>query len=72
MLTRHCNVANRIDHLGGVDLGVYDIINADDDARKCVTQWIKENASHLEHSKERFEERFRSAPLLETETIIVK
>jgi hypothetical protein len=64
-MTKHCNVDNRIDYLGGVDLAVFDIVNADHVSRVCVTGWISENRSDLEYSEPRFEQKFKDAPLIE-------
>ena len=63
--TRDCKVTNRIDHLGGVDIGIFDIFNANEESRACVIGWIKENVPELEFSEERFAERFREAPPLD-------
>jgi len=64
-MTKHCDVDNRIDGVGGVDLAVYDIINADEHSRACVIGWINENASDFEFSEQRFEQKFEDAPQLE-------
>lgn len=64
-MTRHCGLTNRIDHLGGVDLAVYDIFDATTKARACVRDWVAENAPELVYSEQRFNEKFQSAPPLE-------
>lgn len=64
--TRHCGVpANRIDHVGSLDVAVYDLFNATRDSRTCVLQWIEKEAPQLKFSEERFSKRFREAPLLD-------
>lgn len=63
-MTRHCGLANRIDGVGLVDLGVYDIINADERSRACVRDWIRDHAPELTFSEQRFDEKFNVARLL--------
>jgi hypothetical protein len=63
-MTKHCNVDNRIDYLGGVDLAVYDIVNADRNSRVCVTGLISENFSDLIISAQKLEQKFAEAPLI--------
>ncbi len=63
-MTRHCGVANRIDGVGDVDVGVYDILNATEVSRACVRDWIRANAPELAFSEQRFDERFEAARLL--------
>ncbi len=63
-MTRHCGVANRIDGAGPVDLGVYDIINANEKSRACVRDWIRDNAPELTFSEQRFDEKFEADRLL--------
>lgn len=64
-MTRHCDLDNRIDGVGGVDVSVYDIVNADNNSRSCVIGWINENAPELAFSKEKYKQRFEDAPPLE-------
>lgn len=68
-MTKHCNVDNRIDYLGGVDLAVYDIVNADQASRVCVTGWISENQSDLIFSEQLLQQKFKDAPILEESDI---
>jgi hypothetical protein len=63
-MTKHCNVDNRIDYLGVVDFAVYDIVNANQASRGCVTELISEKLSDLVYSEQRFEQKFEDAPLL--------
>ena len=60
-MTGHCGLSNRIDHLGGIDLAVYDIFDATIQSRACVREWIAENAPELVYSQERFDKRFQTA-----------
>ena len=60
-MTSHCGLSNRIDHLGGIDLAVFDIFDATAQSRACVRDWIAENAPELVYSQERFDERFQTA-----------
>lgn len=64
-MTRHCRIDNRIDHVGAVDVAVYDIVNADEGSRACVIGWIVENAPNLAFSEVRFEQRFERARQIE-------
>jgi hypothetical protein len=64
-MTRHCELANRIDGVGAVDVSVYDIVNADTVSRACVIGWINENAPNLAFSEEKYKQRLKDAPLLE-------
>jgi hypothetical protein len=64
-MTRHCELANRIDGVGAVDVSVYDIVNADANSRACVIGWITENAPSLAFSEEKYKQRLEDAPLLE-------
>lgn len=63
-MTRHCGVANRIDHAGELDLGVYDIINANEKSRACVRDWIRDHAPALTFSEQRFDEKSDAARFL--------
>jgi hypothetical protein len=63
-MTKQCNVDNRIDYVGRVDLAVYDIVNANSVSRACVTDLISENFSDLIYSERRFEQKFSAAPLI--------
>lgn len=63
-MTQHCDLDNRIDGVGGIDLAVYDIFNATKASRACVRDWIRDNAPELIFSEERFDEKFASAPPL--------
>jgi hypothetical protein len=60
-MTRHCGLANRIDGVGDVDVGVYDIVNATEVSRACVRDWIRDNAPELAFSEQRFDEKFEAA-----------
>lgn len=67
-MTSHCQLDNRIDGVGAVDLAVYDIVNADQASTACVIGWIRENAPELAFSEERFDRMFETAaPLPERE-----
>ena len=63
-MTKQCNVDNRIDGVGKVDLAVYDIINADQPSRACVTGWISQNQSDLIFSEQSLQQKFEEEPLL--------
>ena len=63
-MTQHCDVANRIDYVGQVDIAVYDIVNANEQSRNCVRRWIELNAPELEYSEKSFREKFDDASLL--------
>jgi hypothetical protein len=63
-MTRHCNVDNRIDYVGPVDLVIYDIVNADQVSTACVTGWISQNQSGLIFSEQSFQQKYRDAPIL--------
>lgn len=63
-MTLHCGLANRIDGVGDVNVGVYDIFNATEVSRACVRDWIRDNAPELAFSEQRFDERFEAARLL--------
>lgn len=65
---RECGLTNRMDYLGLVDLAVFDIFDATQESRECMISWIETEMPHLRYSKERFDERFREAPLLEAES----
>ena len=55
--TEHCRVSNRIDGVG-TTVFVYDIVNATDESRKCVLDWISEKAPELKFSEEKFDAYF--------------
>ena len=63
-MTQHCDVSNRIDYVGQVDIAVYDIVNANKQSRDCVRGWIELNAPELKYSEESFQKKFQDAPLL--------
>lgn len=59
-MTQHCGLSNRIDGVGTIDLAVYDIVDATNESRACVRDWIDENVPDLSFSEERFNEKFES------------
>ncbi len=61
VMTQHCGLSNRIDHIGSVGLVVYDIFNATIDSRECVRRWIDENMPENSFSEERFNEEYEWA-----------
>ena len=51
---RGCRLLNRIDYVGE-NVSVFDIINADQESRRCLVDWIRANKPELLFTSERLE-----------------